>query len=208
MNQSNLQPPGKYVFTTTSNEPKQLVPDAVTATLNESTGASTITLRFSTSNISMIVQHLPSAPVHEQLTVRLLFGRLPEYEQSDYVVRYSTIIKTGNQFYTDSNNLFLAQRTRFFYGNHVENNYYPVSRYAILKGNTDRLSVLVDRACGASSVDEGKLDIMVNRNSPFDDDLGVREANNEGKDLNILHRLLFEKIDPENPTSDLQYRIA
>ena len=77
-----------------------------------------------------------------------------------------------------------------------------------LQNVKERFTVLVDRGQGATGMAPGKIDIMVNRASPFDDDLGVREANNEGKDLNILHRLLFEKIDPENPTSDLQYRIA
>ena len=49
---------------------------------------------------------------------------------------------------------------------------------------------------------------MVNRNSPFDDELGAAEGNNEGKELNILHRLLFEKISQDNPNDNLQYRVA
>ena len=34
MSLNHLQPPGKYVFTTTSNDPKPLVPDSVTFSTN------------------------------------------------------------------------------------------------------------------------------------------------------------------------------
>ena len=77
----------------------------------------------------MILQHLPDAPIHERLSVRIIFQEQDLNKQADFVVRYSTNIKNEKTFYTDSNGLYAMKRTAGEYGRYIECNYYPLTRF-------------------------------------------------------------------------------
>ncbi|KAG0460423.1 hypothetical protein HPP92_020720 [Vanilla planifolia] len=61
----------------------------------------------------------------------------------------------------------------------IAGNYYPLNLGMYLADKKYELSVLVDRACGGSSIQDGQLEIMLHRRLLADDGRGVGEALDE-----------------------------
>ncbi len=95
----------------------------------------------------------------------------------EVIVRYSTDIKSGDAFYTDSNGREMQER-RLNYRptweleqtEPVAGNYYPVNAAAAIRtagvdgsGGGAQLTVLTDRSVGAASLREGEIEFMVNQ---------------------------------------------
>lgn len=90
-------------------------------------------------------------------------------------------------------------------------NYYPLTTKIALEDDEARLAILVDRAQGGSSLEDGSLEIMIHRRLLHDDAFGVEEALNEtayGKGLIARgHHYLY--LGPKNlksPTIAAQER--
>ncbi|XP_059047335.1 lysosomal alpha-mannosidase-like [Achroia grisella] len=118
-----------------------------------------------------------------------LIGPIPCKDNigKDVFIRYSTDLDNKGVFYTDSNGRQTLKRIRnsrasFELGNQdpVAGNFYPVtSKIYIedLKRNI-RFSVFNDRAQGGSSLSDGQIDLMLNRQL-FTDDAGIQAFVNE-----------------------------
>jgi hypothetical protein len=134
---------------------------------------------------------------------------IPLSEQGQEVILHLNFdkIKNGGVFYTDSMGLEMQER-RLDYRptwnlnvtQNVSENYYPVNHGVTIKDDKMTLEVLNDRAQGASSLEDGSIEFMIQRRTYRDDGRGVGEALNEtiadrvdGKGLDVLtkHYLRF-----------------
>lgn len=96
---------------------------------------------------------------------------------------FSTDLKTDGVFFTDSNGRQLLKRVRnqrptYSYNSTEEpiaSNYYPVNSKTELRDEAKqlRLAVLTDRSQGASSSNDGEIELMVHRRLLHDDAFGV-----------------------------------
>ncbi|XP_066256477.1 lysosomal alpha-mannosidase-like [Euwallacea similis] len=106
----------------------------------------------------------------------------------EVVTKYTSDLKSDSTFYTDSNGKELLKRVRDFrptwklnLSEPVTGNYYPVTSQISIRDETADvdLAVLVDRAQGGSSLNDGEIELMVHRLCLHDDAFGVGEALNE-----------------------------
>eukprot|EP01134_Creolimax_fragrantissima_P000152 CFRG0152T1 len=167
------------------------------------------TIRLPTSNISassklldvnVIVGPLPVVPNRSDtdttfgMPVGYSAGEAPAWVGKEFIVRYTTDIKSQGVFYTDANGREMQKRVR----NHrdtwvlknnepVSQNYYPVNTRISLKyesgtaekGGMKQFSILTDRSLGGTSMADGALEVMLHRRCLHDDYLGVHEPLNE-----------------------------
>jgi len=106
----------------------------------------------------------------------------------EIITRFTTSMKSNREFYTDSNGRQTVKRTinsrdSFQYNvtELVAGNYYPVNSHIYLKDQKEhkQLNILVDRAQGGASLEEGQIELMVHRRLFYDDLMGVEEALDE-----------------------------
>ena len=101
-------------------------------------------------------------------------------------MRISSAVNSGEEFYTDSNGREMLKRALNYrptwpleVSEPVAGNYYPLTAALAIKDNSNEMSVLVDRACGGTSLNSGDLEFMLHRRILADDGRGVDEALNE-----------------------------
>lgn len=134
-----------------------------------------------------------------------LVGPIPvddEIGKEIVTVYKSSTISNNGVFYTDSNGREMMKRQKNFrhYTANIEEevagNYYPVVSKIAIEDATHRMSVLVDRAQGGTSLSNGELELMLHRRLLHDDAFGVGEALDEEQFNNGLiargkHYLVF-----------------
>ncbi len=120
------------------------------------------------------------------IPVFLLSGR-------EVITKFNTDLRSSKSFYTDSNGREILKRVRDFrpgwegfnQTEPVSGNYYPVNSRIFIKdeeGSGDvarQLTIVTDRSHGASSIDDGSVEIMLHRRILSDDALGVSEPLDE-----------------------------
>lgn len=88
----------------------------------------------------------------------------------EIVTRYSSNLETAKTFYTDSNGREMLKRVRNYRSTWdlkleepISGNYYPVTSKIALKDEKKqlKLNVLVDRAQGGTSLQDGTIELMV-----------------------------------------------
>uniref|UniRef100_A0A1J3E3E5 Alpha-mannosidase n=1 Tax=Noccaea caerulescens TaxID=107243 RepID=A0A1J3E3E5_NOCCA len=104
----------------------------------------------------------------------------------EVITKLTTTMKTNGTFYTDSNGRDFIKRIRDFRTDWdlqvyqpVAGNYYPINLGIYMQDQTSELSVLVDRAVGGSSLENGQIELMLHRRMLHDDIRGVGEVLNE-----------------------------
>ncbi|XP_027178413.1 alpha-mannosidase isoform X2 [Coffea eugenioides] len=104
----------------------------------------------------------------------------------EVITRLTANMATNKVFYTDSNGRDFLKRVRDFRPDWplhvtqpVAGNYYPLNSGIFIVDNSSEFSVLVDRACGGSSIKDGQIEIMLHRRLIDDDGRGVNEALDE-----------------------------
>ncbi|KAK1303873.1 hypothetical protein QJS10_CPB11g01988 [Acorus calamus] len=104
----------------------------------------------------------------------------------EVITRITANLATDKMFYTDSNGRDFIKRVRDYredwplvVNQPVAGNYYPLNLGMYIKDDKSELSVLVDRAAGGSSIQDGELELMFHRRMLFDDSRGVGEALDE-----------------------------
>ena len=185
--------PGKYIFTTTSQEPELLQPDSATYRVNSETGEVVAILDFKNEIYSLYFHYNPRAKQSDRFSTRFFSKSLPN-SNLEICIRYHTNIKNDKTFYTDSNGLYAMKRTRGENGPYIENNYYPLTKFLYMEDSTHRFSVMVDRSEGGTSPADGLAEVMVNRVTANDDSRGAAENANENKDILVHHMLVIESL--------------
>ncbi|KAI7740064.1 hypothetical protein M8C21_022126 [Ambrosia artemisiifolia] len=104
----------------------------------------------------------------------------------EVVTRITADMATNKEFFTDSNGRDFLKRTRDYREDWplevtqpVAGNYYPLNLGMYTTDNKTELSVLVDRATGGASINDGQMEIMFHRRMLYDDHRGVGEALDE-----------------------------
>lgn len=117
-----------------------------------------------------------------------LVGSIPIEDKigKEVVSKFSSNIKSGGTFYTDSNGRDMLKRKRYsredfeaIFNETESANYYPVTASIALEDSKIRMAIFNDRAQGGSSLSDGSLELMVHRRLLHDDAFGVGEALNE-----------------------------
>lgn len=101
----------------------------------------------------------------------------------EIVSRFRSQIENRGIFYTDSNGREMLQRKRnnqpLWREELVAINYYPVNSKIYIEDDKSRMAVLTDRSQGATSLQDGDIDVLVHRRLLADDAFGVGEPLNE-----------------------------
>ena len=192
---------GKYIFTTTSQEPDLLQPESVTYQIDQATKAITVSITYPAVGCTAVLTFL-DVRSKEKAMISSMIDCQPDIPGGDLVIKYKSNIKNDKTFYTDSNGLYAMKRTRDRFGPLHENNYYPMTRFAYVQGLTSRMTVMTDRPSGCGSFSEGEISVIFNRRSPFGDSRFGFESNFENKSISISHTLHFETMMPDS----LEYR--
>ncbi|WVZ58033.1 hypothetical protein U9M48_008345 [Paspalum notatum var. saurae] len=124
----------------------------------------------------------------EHAEVEYTVGPIPVDDDvgKEIITRLTANMVTNSTFYTDSNGRDFLKRIRNYREDWdlqvtqpVAGNYYPVNLGVYIADGKYELSVLVDRAVGASSIQDGQLEIMLHRRILKDDSRGVGEPLDE-----------------------------
>ncbi|KAK7290561.1 hypothetical protein RIF29_05069 [Crotalaria pallida] len=124
----------------------------------------------------------------EHAEVEFTVGPIPVDDGigKEVITQFTTTMKTGRTFYTDSNGRDFIKRIRDFrtdwdlqVNQPIAGNYYPVNLGIYVQDSSMELSVLVDRSFGASSLLDGQIELMLHRRLIHDDARGVGEVLNE-----------------------------
>ncbi|PKA54016.1 alpha-mannosidase [Apostasia shenzhenica] len=104
----------------------------------------------------------------------------------EVITRLTANMVTNKTFYTDSNGRDFIKRICDYRADWnltvtqpIAGNYYPVNLGIYVVDGKHELSVLTDRACGGSSIQDGQMEIMLHRRLLNDDGRGVGEALDE-----------------------------
>ncbi|KAK3005175.1 hypothetical protein RJ639_016343 [Escallonia herrerae] len=112
-------------------------------------------------------------------------GPIPTYDGvgKEVITRITANMATEKVFYTDSNGRDFLKRVRDYRADWplsvtqpVAGNYYPLNLGLFTMDKKAEMSVLVDRAIGGASIEDGELELMLHRRIIYDDSRGVGEA--------------------------------
>nr|APA33853.1 seminal fluid protein [Nilaparvata lugens] len=124
----------------------------------------------------------------DQIEFQWLVGPIPveKWTGKEVITKYKTTLQTNGELWTDSNGRRMIKRKRNYRSSWnltltepVASNYYPITSAAAIKDDQRRVTVLVDRAQGAASLQDGEIEIMVHRRLLYDDNKGVSEPLDE-----------------------------
>ncbi|KAK9990150.1 hypothetical protein SO802_025135 [Lithocarpus litseifolius] len=124
----------------------------------------------------------------EHAEVEFTIGPIPVDDSvgKEVIMRMTTNMVTNKVFYTDSNGRDFLERIRDYRADWplsvnqpVAGNYYPLNLGIYTRDNKSELSVLVDRATGGASIEDGEIELMLHRRTIYDDSRGVGEALDE-----------------------------
>ncbi|XP_024975832.1 alpha-mannosidase [Cynara cardunculus var. scolymus] len=124
----------------------------------------------------------------EHAEFEFIIGPIPTDDGvgKEVITRITADMATNKVLYTDSNGRDFLKRVRDYREDWplkvtqpVAGNYYPLNLGMFTTDNKTELSVLVDRATGGASINDGQMEIMFHRRMLFDDGRGVGEALDE-----------------------------
>ena len=125
------------------------------------------------------------------------FGEPPNLRDKEVVMRLSSSLKSGRSLYTDQSGLGMIRRD-WVEELSLSGNHFPVTQAVYLQDQGHRLSLVVDHATGASSVQEGMLEVMVDRRTMYDDARGMGEGVTDSRATTHGYWLLLEARDPSS----------
>ena len=176
---------GAYIFRpSTPIQDIQLVSPRSATIINTTVGTE-VHVSFAEPWIHQVTRVLEGQPYVE---VEYTVGPVPidDGRGREIVTRYNSGIASGGTFFTDSNGREFLRRQRNFRPSWnlnvyepVAGNYYPVTTSIYLEDNQAAMAVVVDRSQGGASLQDGVLELMVQRRTLADDNKGVGEAMNE-----------------------------
>lgn len=142
---------------------------------------SEIQLSFGAIHHSMRLVHHPGVQgrgLHVQNIVNM---QSTEMKDLEIIMRMRTSIENSDMtFFTDENGFQLIGRMK----NEelrTEANYYPITTMAILEDSSTRLTLHAGQSHGVASLEEGWLEVMLDRNLVYDDERGLGEGVSDNK---------------------------
>ncbi|XP_019182706.1 PREDICTED: alpha-mannosidase-like [Ipomoea nil] len=121
----------------------------------------------------------------EHAEFEFTIGPIPNRGE-EIITKLTTNMATDKVFYTDSNGRDFLKRVRDYRSDWplqvnepVAGNYYPINLGIYTVDNKSEFSVLVDRATGGGSIQDGEIELMLHRRTIYDDSRGVEEPLDE-----------------------------
>ena len=183
-----------------------LVSTAPTLTVTRGTVVREVTQRWS-SWLSQVVRLYTAGSTAGMVEFEWTVGPIDvsDGRSKEVVSKYFTDISSGGTFATDSNGREFQPRVRdqrptwnWTNVSPVAGNYYPLSTAITMDDGTTGLAVLVDRAQGAASLQDGNVELMLHRRILYACGLSVplNETGQDGRGLIITgtHRLFLGPI--------------
>ncbi|XP_062317922.1 alpha-mannosidase 2x isoform X1 [Osmerus eperlanus] len=118
----------------------------------------------------------------------------------ELAMRLVTDIQSGDTFFTDLNG-FQMQPRRHFLKLPLQANFYPMPTQAFIQDGQHRLSLHTAQALGASSLDNGQLEVILDRRLMQDDNRGLGQGLKDNKKTANRFRLLLERRSLGNKRS-------
>lgn len=132
-------------------------------------------------------------------------------DNQEQIIRFS-MENVQTQLYTDSNGFEMIERpyqpvkfndTSLY--NRISGNYFPLVESSFVRGSNTQLTLFSKQAMGVSSLSNGSIEVMLNRNTLTDDDRGLGENLNVTQAIVIPLRVL---IANPNDSNNLRPKIA
>uniref|UniRef100_A0A8C9W6K5 Lysosomal alpha-mannosidase n=1 Tax=Scleropages formosus TaxID=113540 RepID=A0A8C9W6K5_SCLFO len=155
-----------------------------------------------------------------ELELEWTVGPIPVEDSlgKEVITRLDTNINSSGYFYTDSNGREMLERRKDFrptwdlkQSEPVAGNYYPINSRIYIKDKVNQLTAVTDRSQGASSLQDGSLEIMLHRRLLYDDVRGVgeplSEPGDDNKGLVVRGRLLLA-LTPPKDAADIHRPLA
>nr|GME12519.1 alpha-mannosidase isoform X1 [Ipomoea batatas] len=177
------QPSGAYIFRPESSTPN-IVSRSVELKVIRGPLVDEVHQQFS-SWISQVIRVYKDK---EHAEFEFTVGPIPtdDGEGKEVITKMTTNMVTDKVFYTDSNGRDFLKRVRDFRSDWplevnqpVAGNYYPINLGIYTVDDKSEFSVLVDRATGGGSIEDGEIELMLHRRTIYDDSRGVGEALDE-----------------------------
>ncbi|KAF5292288.1 hypothetical protein FQA39_LY03322 [Lamprigera yunnana] len=110
----------------------------------------------------------------------------------EIAMRLSTNINSSTEYFTDLNGYQILRRIRFP-KLPLQANYYPMPAMAYIEDKNTRLTVVTGSPLGCASLQEGELEIMLDRKLIQDDHLGLGQGVIDNHPTKHIFRILLEK---------------
>ncbi|KAL8472457.1 hypothetical protein ACS0TY_029611 [Phlomoides rotata] len=180
---ADTQASGAYIFRPTGSTPS-IVSRSVPLKIIRGPLVDEVHQQFS----SWIYQIIRVYKDKDHAEVEFTIGPIPTDDGigKEVITRLSANMATDKVFYTDSNGRDFLKRVRDYRADWplkvtqpVAGNYYPINLGIYVEDKKSEFSVLVDRATGGSSINDGEIELMLHRRILKDDSRGVGEPLDE-----------------------------
>lgn len=123
------------------------------------------------------------------------FESPPKNRETELFMRIQTDIQNGDipEFYTDQNGFQYQKRVKVEKLG-IEANYYPITTMAWLQDEQTRLTLITNHAQGASAFEPGRLEVMLDRRTLYDDFRGIGEGVVDNKPTTFQNCILLEAM--------------
>lgn len=123
------------------------------------------------------------------------FESPPKNRETELFMRIQTDIQNGEppEFYTDQNGFQYQKRVKVNKLG-IEANYFPITTMAWLQDEESRLTLVTNHAQGAAAYEPGRLEVMLDRRTLYDDFRGIGEGVVDNKVTYFQNWLLLEPM--------------
>ncbi|XP_026500689.2 alpha-mannosidase 2 [Vanessa tameamea] len=137
------------------------------------------------------------------------FESPPKNRETELFMRLQTNIQNGEvpEFYTDQNGFQYQKRIKVEKLG-IEGNYYPITTMAWLQDEEVRLTLITNHAQGAASYEPGRLEVMLDRRTLYDDHRGIGEGVVDNKPTVFHNWILLEPISADRRKRDTSEHVS
>ncbi|XP_025411252.1 alpha-mannosidase 2 [Sipha flava] len=123
------------------------------------------------------------------------FKKPPKNRETELFMRLSSGISNGEPavIYTDSNGFQMQKRVTVKRVG-IEGNYYPATSTVYIEDDKHRLTVLVNHAQGVAGWEPGRVELMLDRRTLYDDARGMGEGVVDNKPTLTKYWILLESV--------------
>ncbi|KAM7278327.1 hypothetical protein ACFE04_005461 [Oxalis oulophora] len=115
-----------------------------------------------------------------------------DFDDRELIARYKTSIDNKRIFYSDLNGFQMSRRETYD-KIPVQGNYYPMPYLAFMQGsNGQRFSIHTRQSLGVSSLQNGWLEVMLDRRLLKDDGRGLGQGVIDNRPMNVVFHFLLE----------------